>query len=93
MFSSLNNHSVYKVTTMQGIYQIYLSKSEPTNKTRAEDACFIRNNDISLQVQKIHINTMLTQQEQDLITETLHQLGIKDEYKFDSYLEAFNWNE
>ena len=73
--------------------QIYLRKSEPTNKTRAEDACFIRNNDISLQVQKIHINTMLTQQEQDLITETLHQLGIKDEYRFDSYLEAFNWNE
>ena len=201
MFSSLNNHSVCKVTTKQGIYQIYLSKSEPTNKTRAEDACFIRNNDISLQVQKIHINTMpkkihtstpshypvcmhadcplaqrclrrnayitlvksqeymhivnpekctqtegckyfrdntpvvyakgftnfqkkmtqeqyqkfldilqkkfgrnpyferrngktlLTQQEQDLIMETLHQLGIKDEYRFDSYLEAFNWNE
>ena len=37
--------------------------------------------------------TLLTLQEQDLIMETLHQLGIKNEYKFDSYLEAFNWNE
>ena len=36
--------------------------------------------------------TLLTPDEQVVILETLRQVGIKDEYRFDSYIESFDWN-
>lgn len=36
--------------------------------------------------------TLLTPDEQAVILETLRQVGIKDEYRFDSYIESFDWN-
>ena len=38
-------------------------------------------------------NTLLTPGEQTVILETLRQVGIKDEYRFDSYIESFGLND
>ena len=37
--------------------------------------------------------TLLTPDEQAMILETLRLVGIKDEYRFDSYIESFDLND
>ena len=37
--------------------------------------------------------TLLTPEEQAVILEALRKVGIKDEYRFDSYIESFDLND
>jgi hypothetical protein len=37
--------------------------------------------------------TLLTPEDQSVIIEALHMVGIEEKYKFDSYIESMDWDK